>query len=242
MKIHVPDSYEDLSRQAADILIRQLEGKKDLLFCAATGNTPDGVYSLIKEEYQRRPELFDGLKVIKLDEWGGVPMEDPGTCESYLQNRLIEPLHLESSRYISFQSDPKDPALECRRIQDQLENIGSIDVCLVGLGMNGHLALNEPAGFLEPDIHVAKLSAASLTHSMVSEMNRKPSYGLTLGMRSILESELIVMLVNGKKKKEIARAFLSGKVTTQLPASFLWLHPNVICCIDREAYSDENGR
>lgn len=238
MKINVLDSYEDLSMLAADILVSQLEEKKDLLFCAATGNSPDGVYSLITEEYQQRPELFDGLKVIKLDEWGGVPMEDPGTCESYLQSRLIKPLLLDSSRYISFQSDPEDPALECKRIQDQLENIGRIDVCLVGLGMNGHLALNEPGGFLEPDIHVATLSASSLTHSMVSEMNKKPSYGLTLGMRSILDSELIIMLVNGKKKKEIARAFLSGKVTTQLPASFLWLHPNVICCIDREAYSN----
>ncbi|MEO6963893.1 MAG: hypothetical protein ABIY90_18135, partial [Puia sp.] len=106
MKINVLDSYEDLSMLAADILVRQLEEKKDLMFCAATGNSPDGVYSLITEEYKQRPELFDGLKVIKLDEWGGVPMEDPGTCESYLQSRLIKPLLLDSSRYISFQSDP----------------------------------------------------------------------------------------------------------------------------------------
>jgi galactosamine-6-phosphate isomerase len=181
--------------------------------------------------------LFAGIKIIKLDEWGGVPMEDPGTCESYLQEHLIKPLHIDDSRYLSFCSNPDDPMAECNRIQNQLNKQGGIDVCIVGLGMNGHIALNEPADFLEPGVHVAKLSTMSLAHSMVSEMNKKPSFGLTLGMKAILESKLVLILVNGTHKKEIASAFLVGKVTTQLPASLLWLHPNSICLIDRDAYS-----
>ncbi|MDP4131353.1 MAG: galactosamine-6-phosphate isomerase [Bacteroidota bacterium] len=236
MKIHVLESYEELSERAAEVLIGELERKKNLLLCAATGNTPGGVYSAFVKEHRQSPGLFSDVNIIKLDEWGGIPMDDPGTCESYLQTQLIKPLHVESSRYISFNSNPEDPQAECKRIGGQLDKFGGIDVCIVGLGMNGHIALNEPADFLEPDIHIARLSATSLTHSMVSEMDKKPGFGLTLGMKAILESRLILMLVNGKKKKEMARSFLSRKVTTQLPASFLWLHPNAICFIDREAY------
>ncbi|MFI5195040.1 MAG: galactosamine-6-phosphate isomerase [Chitinophagales bacterium] len=236
MKINVLDSYEDLSERAADVLIKELKRKKDLLLCAATGGSPTGFYDLLSKEHHRLPGFFEQIRIIKLDEWGGVPMDDPGTCESYLQEHLIRPLQIETSRYISFCSNPEDPAAECKKVQQQLDAWGGIDVCIVGLGMNGHVALNEPADFLEPDVHVAKLAATSLNHSMISEMNKKPGFGLTLGMKSILESRLILMLVNGKNKKEIARSFLSGKVTTQLPASFLWLHPNAICFIDREAY------
>lgn len=236
MKIIVLDSYEEISSRAAALLISRLEGKKDLMLCAATGNSPTGAYASLTKECQLHPRRFDHFRIVKLDEWGGLPMTDPGTCEVYLQRQLINPLHIDPSRYIAFNSNPEDPQAECKRIQAQLDAEGRIDVCLVGLGMNGHVALNEPADFLEPDIHVAKLSSTSLTHSMLSEMSQKPSFGLTLGMKSILDSRLIIMLISGEKKREIARAFLSGKLTTKIPASFLWLHPDTVCFIDRDAF------
>jgi galactosamine-6-phosphate isomerase len=162
-------------------------------------------------------------------------MDNPGTCESFLQKHLIGPLEIDSKRYISFQSDPKDPDKECTRIEDELQKKGPVDICILGLGMNGHLALNEPGNFLESNIHIAKLSELTLTHSMVQQMSALPSYGLTLGMKDILESSLILLLISGVKKKNITAEFLKKNITTELPASFLWLHSNVVCLIDREA-------
>src|SRR5882757_10050292 len=120
MKISILDSYEELSREAAGFITRQLEVNKDLLLCAATGNTPSGTYELLAGEYGRRPELFAGMRVLKLDEWGGIPMKDPGSCESYLQTRLLSPLQITGQRYLSFRSDPADPDRECREMQDKL--------------------------------------------------------------------------------------------------------------------------
>ena len=114
-----------------------------------------------------------------------------------------------------------------------METQGPIDICILGLGANGHLALNEPAAQLEPQAHVASLSEESLQHPMIASLEQKPSYGLTLGMEEILSSRLIIMLVSGKGKKQIAELFLKGKVSTELPASFLWQHPNVECLVDR---------
>ena len=192
MKIIKKDDYEALSRDAASLITEYLKGNRQALLCAATGGSPTGTYAGLKQTFDLQPELFSRLRVIKLDEWGDLPMNHPSTCESYLQKHLIGPLHITGDRYISFQSDSEDPAGECRRIQQDLRKSGPIDICILGLGMNGHLALNEPDTFLESETHVAKLSASSLEHPMIGSTGRKPSYGLTLGMADILQSSFIL--------------------------------------------------
>ncbi len=235
MVIDILDTYQELSLKAKDIIVREINKNKKLLLCAATGGSPASTYELLGEEYLKRPKLFEQLRIIKLDEWGGIPMNHPATCESYLQTHLIQPLQIGESRYISFESSPSDPRLECEKIQEQLENAGPIDLCILGLGMNGHLALNEPAEFLQPHCHIAELSSMSLQHQMISEMEIKPAYGLTLGMADILQSKKILMLINGSQKRSIVNKFLSKNITSSLPASFLWLHPDVICLITKDA-------
>jgi galactosamine-6-phosphate isomerase len=236
MKIVRLDSYKSVSQEAASLVLKELEGNRNKVLCAATGNSPQGTYALLKQAFDLQPALFSGLRVIKLDEWGGIPMDSSGTCESFLQFHLIGPLQIDSNRYISFESNPKDPVRECNRIQDELIKSGPIDICILGLGMNGHLALNEPGAFLEACVHVAKLSKTSLTHAMIKDMKPKPSFGLTLGMGDILQSKLILLLISGDKKKEITAEFLNGKISTALPASLLWLHSNVVCLIDKAAF------
>jgi galactosamine-6-phosphate isomerase len=234
IKLH---EYDALSREAASLIISELKKNEQALICAATGSSPTGTYAVLKQSFDLEPDLFSHLRVIKLDEWGGLPMSNPSTCEYYLQKHVIAPLHITADRYISFQSDPKNPEGECGRIQEELKKVGPIDICILGLGMNGHLALNEPGAFMEAGPHVAKLSESSLQHPMIGVSGKKPSYGLTLGMADIFQSKCILLLINGKKKKEITSALLDGKISTSLPASFLWLHPNVICLVDREALS-----
>jgi len=236
MKIIKVDDHNTLSREAASLIIEELKKNKQALLCAATGASPTGTYTSLKHTFDQQPELFSRMRVIKLDEWGGLPMNNPSTCESYLQKHVIGPLNMTNDRYISFQSDPKDPAGECARIQAELKRSGPIDMCILGLGMNGHLALNEPESFLEAETHVAKLSASSLEHPMIGETGMKPSYGLTLGMANILQSRCILLLISGSKKKEITSTLLNRQISTALPASFLWLHPNVVCLVDREAF------
>jgi galactosamine-6-phosphate isomerase len=235
MEIVIFDTYKELSQKAIEIIVEEIQKNKNLLLCTATGSTPTGTYEMLGKEYKKQPELFDQLRIIKLDEWGGIPMNNPATCESYLQTHLIQPLLISESRYISFNSNPANPIQECEKIQEKLEEAGAIDLCILGLGINGHLALNEPAGYLQPHCHVAQLSAESLEHSMVSELLIKPTYGLTLGMADILHSKMIIILINGPQKRNIVSRFLSKEITSSVPASFLWLHSNVICLIEKDA-------
>jgi galactosamine-6-phosphate isomerase len=238
MKIEISESYYDISLKAKNIVIEQIRKKPDLLLCAASGSSPTQAYNLIVAEYRKHPQLFSRLRIVKLDEWCGIPEDDPGTCESYLQAHLIKPMGIDDDRYFGFDSNPEDPELECKRIQEKLASEGPVDLCILGLGMNGHLALNEPAEFLSPDPHMTRLTNASLNHLMIKEMTEKPTYGLTLGMGDILNSRMILILMHGDQKRGIIKQFLSKKVTSFLPASYLWLHPDVTCLIDRNGIEE----
>ena len=235
MKITILDTHEDLSRVASAMIIQQLETDPDLLLCAATGNTPSRTYALLAEEYQRRPERFAGLRVLKLDEWGGLAADDPGSCEYYLRTRLVDPLQITGQRYTGFRNDPEDPETECKRMQTELSASGRIGCCILGLGVNGHIGFNEPAAFLQPGCHVARLAPTTVQHTMVEGKQHLPSYGLTLGIADILQARMILLLISGGSKTEITRQFLRQRVTPELPASFLWLHDNVCCLLDKAA-------
>jgi galactosamine-6-phosphate isomerase len=225
--------YQEMSRKAASLVLEAVKKKPNLLLCAATGSSPEELYRELATTAEEEKEQFKQLRILKLDEWGGIPENHPVSCEYFLREKLLTPLAIPRERYISFASDPEDPARECSRISSLVETQGPIDICILGLGANGHLALNEPASKLQAYAHVAALSEESLRHPMIASLEQKPSYGLTLGMEEILSSRLIIMLVSGKGKKQIAELFLEGKISTELPASFLWNHPNVECLVDR---------
>jgi len=106
----VCDDHESLSRQAAGRIVNALARKPDLLLCAAGGSTPVRTYELLAAHHQRAPEVFTSLRVIKLDEWGGLTMDDRGSCENQLRANLILPLRVSADRYSGFNSNPADPA------------------------------------------------------------------------------------------------------------------------------------
>jgi galactosamine-6-phosphate isomerase len=233
--ILVCDDAESLSRQAAKRILAALAGKPDLLLCAAGGSTPLRTYQLLARHRERHPNAFRKLRVVKLDEWGGLTMGGWGTCEEQLQAHLLDPLGVSAKRYLGFRSDPPDPEQECNRVRRGLASGGPIDLCVLGLGMNGHIAMNEPAPSLQPGAHVARLADVTLLHPMLANSRSKPTFGLTLGMAEILASRNILLLVNGANKRGPLRKFMQRQITTEFPASFLWLHSNWSLLSDRDA-------
>ncbi|MCM4168133.1 Glucosamine-6-phosphate deaminase 1 [Arenibacter antarcticus] len=234
MKIESFTNSNLLSKKAANLIFSTLIKKPDSLICTASGNSTVKTYQTLTERSIDNPEIFGKLNILKLDEWGGIEMDHPNSCETFLQKMLIEPLKISSSKYISFNSNPIDKKEECERISNLVKKKGPIDLCILGLGINGHIAFNEPGNYLNPGCHIATLSKSSLKHSMAVKAHPKPSFGLTIGMGDILQSKQILILLTGPDKSKIAKEFLSQKITTQLPASFLWLHANTTCLINEE--------
>lgn len=225
--------YDRLSDEAAALVTAEITGKRNLLLCAATGSSPTGLYDRLARAAQTDASLFTQLGVMQLDEWGGLGPDDPGSAGSYLRQRLLEPLRITPDRYIAFRGAAPDPEAECSRMRRELARHGPIDLCILGLGINGHIGFNEPGSTLLPHCHVARLSEESRRHAMVRGMAHPPHFGLTLGLQEILAARRILLLVAGEGKDQAVARLLSGEVSTTLPASFLWLHANVDCLIQR---------
>ena len=239
-QIQVLDDHESLSRAASTRVLNALASKPDLLVCAAGGSTPLRTYDLLAEHAARQRDAFRSMRLVKLDEWGGLPMGADGTCEAQIRSHLVGPLVIRGERYIAFSSHPADPQAESARVHRLITSEGPIDLCVLGLGMNGHVAMNEPAAFLQPTAHVAKLTQATLAHPMLAAVKLKPTFGLTLGMAEILSSREILLLVSGAAKHQPLQRLLRREITTEFPASFLWLHPNWKLFCDRDATADLN--
>lgn len=224
MQVISCNTLAEINEQASDLIIHGLQRKPASLICTATGNSPTGVYQKLVEK--KTAIDTSGLTFIKLDEWYGLGPADAGSCDHYLDQYLLGPLNIPADRNTAFDGETNDPAKECERIRHYLDGHGPIDICILGLGKNGHLAFNEPAEALQPRAHLATLSATSLEHTMIKGNGEEIKYGLTLGMADILQSKKIILLVNGTHKNAIMNRLMNREISTQLPASLLWLHPD----------------
>ena len=235
MKITYFDSYADLSLHAAQVIADEVANKPDLLFCAATGGSPTGMYAEMKKAETGHPGLYGHMRVMKMDEWGIIPLSHPDSCESYLTQHLLGPVAITPDRYIGFETSPDLQSQECDRMESYIHEQGPFDICILGLGKNGHIAFNEPADSLVAEFHKATLAPTTIQHDPALSQGPEPAYGLCVGMQGIMQTKKIIFLVTGKGKQEAIRRILAGGITTQLPASFLWMHPNVECLIDRNS-------
>lgn len=234
-RVEVASNYAEMSRRSANLIISAVRARPNLLLCASAGGTPTGTYAYLAKSYKLSPGLFRKLRVLQIDEWGGLKRESPVTCAADLRQKLTAPLGLRDGQLTGFRTDAPNPPAECERIAKWLTANGPIDLCILGLGLNGHIAMNEPSKELVPFTHVAALTKSSQKHGMLRDLARKPTFGFTLGMQDILGSRQVLLLVSGRAKKAVVRRLLQPKVSTDFPASFLWLHPNTIVLCDREA-------
>ena len=227
--LNLKDTHE-LGLKASTIVKNELLKNPKLLLCAATGNSPLPLYQQLAEEFKRKTILFQQIRVLTLDEWVGLS-SPVGSCDSFLQEHFIKPLKISKDRYFFFNTSADNLTDECLRMQEVLKKQGPLDLCILGLGKNGHLGFNEPAAKLEPHCHVANLTDQSQQHSMIEYSMNKPTQGITLGIQDILSSKRILLLVSGTGKEEAKKQLLSGRISSEWPASILWKHDNVDCLV-----------
>ncbi len=234
MNRFVFSDYDSLCKAAAERMHSVVNSNPRAVICLATGASPVGLYKNVVELGREELEKYSKIHVVKLDEWGGLTDSHPSTCESYLRKHFIEPLQVSHDRYTSFKASATDHTAECRRIQAELERLGQIDLCVLGLGTNGHLGLNEPAPYLMAHVHLANLTEQTQQHSMLETSSQKPTFGFTLGMADLMRSKKIFLIVSGEKKVKQLKRLLTPEIDTNFPASFLWMHPDVELFTDIE--------
>jgi len=224
-----------LAGVAADWMCDRLRDKPQSVLALPTGATPLGLYSELTARSRAGAVSFEAVRIFNLDEYCGLPQSDPHSYAAFLHQHLIAPAEIAVSQVHLLRGDAADMEAECRAYDAALADCGGIDLCVLGLGMNGHIGMNEPGATLQVGPHVARLSEVSLRHPMLANSPTRPIYGLTLGMGDIMSSPEILLLVSGANKRKPLQQLMQPAITTQFPASFLWLHSNCHLLCDRDA-------
>ena len=227
-------NYEVLSEKCADVLIKTVAENPAAKIVLATGGSPLLGYRKFVQRVKETKLDVSKVTFIKLDEWLGLRPDDPATCEHFIRQEILNPLGISDSAYIGFDSRASDPEAECTRIEKLLEALKPIDLMVLGVGRNGHLGLNEPADYLYAGPHTIELDEKTKQHAMLTNTTETVQRGITLGIKDILCSKTVLLLVSGEGKKEAYREICKGTANTRIPATMLNLHDNVICIIEQE--------
>ena len=205
-----------------------MEERPAARLCLPTGETPRPLYA------RSAPSIdFAQATVFLLDEFG-LPPGDPARCDAMLQRDFLAGLTQPPARLYTLDVQAADLEGDCRRFEDLIDH-GGLDLTLLGLGGNGHVGLNEPGTTADAPTRVVHLTSATKAAAARYGSDLQPEWGMTLGLRPILDSREIWLLVTGSNKAAILERMLNGPIGPDLPASYLRNHPNVVVLADRSA-------
>jgi galactosamine-6-phosphate isomerase len=237
MKIFVSDTYQAMSKQAADDVIEIMSSRKQPLICTASGDSPTGLYKEIVERVSKRQLNVSDWFFVGLDEWAGMNANDDGSCRYHLNQQLFLPLGIASER-ICFFDGRGDLQAECDRTENFIDEHGGIDVAILGLGMNGHIGMNEPGTSARMYSHITDLDPT--TQQVGQKYFKKQqtlTQGVTLGVATLMEARNIILLISGKHKADIAQQVIEDDISEKIPGTLLRKHPGLKIYLDSQAAS-----
>ena len=236
MKVVVHHSYKDLSGAAADEFICSMQSSPMPLCCIASGDSPVGLYKELSRHYMQNELDISKWHFAGLDEWLGMDGADEGSCRYMLDQFVTQPLKLSQQQTCFFDGRTNDAAAECLRVEQFIYRHGGLDVAVLGLGLNGHLGLNEPGTSFSARAHVSEISA--MTQSVGQKYFSAPTKltnGITLGLANLMEAKNVILIVSGERKAEIVKQVIEGNITEDVPASILQNHPSCSIYLDEAA-------
>ena len=237
MKILVCKDYEELSRKSAEIVVSQVNQKKDSVLGLATGGTPVGMYQELVKSYREGKVDFGKVITFNLDEYYGVDPTNVNSYHYYMNTNFFDHVNIDRKNINIPNGMSKDIEKECREYDEKIQSLGGIDLQILGVGLNGHIGFNEPARELMSTTHITDLTKETINANarFFEDISQVPTKAITVGMATILRSKKIVVLINGKNKSKIFEKITGKKITTQIPATLLQLHPDVTIVVDEQA-------
>lgn len=237
MKIIVADTYEEMSRLAADEIAAVIAEKPDCVLGLATGTTPIGLYADLVARHERGELSFADVSSYNLDEYRGLPGTHEQSYRYFMQDNLFDHVDIDAARtHVPDGSNP-DARAACEAYEQAIEEAGGVDIQLLGLGHNGHIGFNEPCDEFPKETHVVQLTESTIQANsrLFDSIDEVPREAYTMGVGTIMRARRILVVANGEGKAQIVRDAFTGPVTPQVPASVLQFHPDVTVIVDKEA-------
>jgi glucosamine-6-phosphate deaminase len=219
MKIIKTKNYNEMSEKASEIVIKDILKNPDLTIAFATGKTPIGLYKNLVKAYQQKKISFSKIKAFNLDEYYPIRKKNKESFNYYLHKKLFNDINISKKNIVLLSGESKNWERECSNYEKNLKK-NKVDLMILGVGVNGHIAFNEPNSEID-----SKTRLIELKHNAV----RKKA--LTIGISTILSAKKIVLLASGKKKEKAINCLIKSKPNKSCPVSFLKKHNNLTVII-----------
>ena len=229
MKFIKVESYEKLSRQAANIISAQVIIKPDCVLGLATGSSPVGTYKQLIDWYKKGDIDFSDTTSVNLDEYVGLDGTNNQSYRYFMDNNFFNHINIKKENTFVPNGCAENLETEGKNYDAKIKDLGGIDLQLLGIGLDGHIGFNEPDEFFTKGTHVVELHESTIeANSRFFEKKEDvPTQAITMGMLSIMQAKKILLIANGQNKKEILEKAFYGPITPKIPASILQLHPDI---------------
>ena len=235
-KLIYTENYDEMSRLAADMMLRIVRDNPRAVIVIATGGSPKYAYRIFCEKVLAEGIDLSEVTFVKLDEWLGLAPSDEATCEVFIRRELLDPLGIKEEKFIHFNSLAADPEAECESFKKAYAALEQIDLVTLGIGKNGHLGLNEPDTVLFGSAHTMDLDKKTKTHEMLTHADKEVTKGISMGLTEIFRGKEIMLLATGGEKAHLKDYLTNDEITTAVPFTLLKLHAGCTCFVDKTAF------
>ncbi len=229
MRFITVDSYEKLSRQAANIIAAQVISKPNCVLGLATGSSPLGTYANLAKMCDEGDVDFSAVTSVNLDEYVGLDGTNDQSYRYFMDTNLFSKINIDHSKTYVPNGCASDLAKEGENYDNLIKELGGIDLQLLGIGLDGHIGFNEPDDVFVGETHEVELDESTIEANarFFASKDDVPTKAITMGMMSIMQAKKVLLIANGQNKKDILQKSFFGPITPKVPASILQLHPDV---------------
>lgn len=239
LRLEVWPTASDAIASAAGIVTSRLAANPGLVLGLATGSTMVPFYRRLRHAHAEGRMSLAGAAAFGLDEYAGLPDDDPASFRNYLRRHLFDGVDLPLERIFLLDGGTGDAASECRRFEAAIAAAGGIDLQVLGIGTNAHIGFNEPGSAFDSRTRPVELSEATRAANAGAFAGRVvPRRALTMGIGTILGARELLLLATGRGKRAAVAGAVDGPIGPSVPASALRLHPCATIVCDAETARD----
>lgn len=239
MEIIIKKDFEEMSLAAARVVAKVINGKPNAVLGLAAGETPLGLYKELIRMHKEEGLDFSQVRTFNLDEYVGLPKHHPQSYYYFMHENLFKFINIPKHNIHIPSGTTDNYEAFCRWYEERIAECGGIDLQVLGIGTDGHIAFNEPSSSLGSRTRIKTLAKTTVDEiaPRFDSVEEVPIYAITMGVGTILEARKTLLLANGASKASAVAAAIEGPITSMVTASALQLHRDSMCILDQEAAS-----
>ncbi len=239
MEVIIKDTPQECAKAGAGIIAKAMGQKPNFVLGLATGSTPVSLYKELIRRHREEGLEFSNCTSFNLDEYIGLAPDHPCSYRRFMQEELFDHIDMRPENTNVPNGLAEDIRAECASYELAIKAVGGIDVQVLGIGTDGHIAFNEPGSSLGSRTRIKTLTAKTREDNarFFDSMDDVPRHCITMGVGTIMECEKLLLFAFGESKAEIIAKAVEGPVTAMVPASALQLHRDVKILLDEPAAS-----